>query len=67
MKYEVDIILLIALGFAAWIGWRIVRARRLQDGPAPPAGAPPGAAIIPLGQFAVPPGKRWLLTPPGGY
>jgi hypothetical protein len=69
MKYDAEAILLAALALAAWIGWRILRSQSAEappPAPRPGSGAPPGAVIIPLGQYAVAPARQWLLTQPGG-
>lgn len=55
-------LLLAGLALAAWI---FVRLHRAQLHPPPPAGAPHGAGVLPLGQLAVAPDRRWLVLPQG--
>jgi hypothetical protein len=65
MRLE-EIILLAALGFAGFLMWQLHKAR-LMTGPAPSSPvAPPGEALIKLGQFAVRPEARWLVLQGNG-
>lgn len=64
-----DTILILALGLAAFVLFRLHQAGIL--GPQPgqaspdPAAAPPGTSFVALGQYAVAPDKQWLLIKPG--
>lgn len=62
MRFPAEVILVIALGFAAVIFWRLHERRAL---PLASGNPPPGANVLPLGQFAVAPDKQWLLIQPG--
>jgi hypothetical protein len=63
------ILLAIAVSALVFVAWRWHRyiAQQQASGAVPPAppGAPLGSGAIPLGQFAVAPGKQWLLIQPG--
>jgi hypothetical protein len=62
-----DALLIIALGLAGLIFWRLHQARiSPPSDPASQPGAPPGAAVLALGQYAVAPSRQWLLIAPGG-
>lgn len=73
MSGRTDFILVVALALAGLVFWRLYRRGVLGPAssqvPAPPApgapGTPPGAAALPLGQFAVAPENQWLLLRPG--
>jgi hypothetical protein len=68
-----ELLLLAALGFAGFVLWRIHERGVSQFQPPlvppvpaiPPGVPPPGAQLIPLGQYAVAPSRRWLLLNPG--
>lgn len=62
-----DGILIVALGLAGLIYWRIYQ-RNVQVQSAPQSlGLPPGIGLMPLGQFSVQPDRQWLLLPPGQH
>lgn len=68
MRFPAEVIITLALGFAAAIFWRLHVARLGNQPSAPPPaaiGTPPGAPYLPLGQYAVIPSRQWLLISPG--
>jgi hypothetical protein len=65
IRFE-DILLTAALGFTVYLFYRLHQARADLPPFTPiPPGAPDGAAVIPLGQFAVRPAARWLVLRAG--
>jgi len=62
MRFPAEVLITLALGFAIYTFWRLHQ----RNAPVPiSAGAPPGAGVVPLGQFAVAADRRWLLITPG--
>lgn len=64
-----DTILIVALALAGFIFYRLHKARIAGSaGTAPAPGnpfTPPGASVVPLGQYVVQPDRQWLLIQPG--
>jgi hypothetical protein len=68
MSGTTDFILLLALGLAGLIFWRLHQARIQAPGAAAAEPGATGTAPAPtlaLGQWAVDPARQWLLIQPG--
>lgn len=61
-------VLIVSAGIALALFYRLHRMRRprpANSDDAIAAGLPAGAPVVPLGEFAVQPGARWLVLPRG--
>jgi len=60
-----SILLIAALGLAVLIAMRLQRAGVLPAAAPVAPNAPAGSGVVALGQWAVAPGRQWLLIQPG--
>lgn len=63
MKTAVELAILLAVGVAGWMAWRLHNGELMAAAASLPApGTPPdGASVARLGQFRVPASRRWML------
>jgi hypothetical protein len=60
-----DAILIVALGLAGFVFWRLSRLHADTAAPPPPPAGTGGTVWLQLGQNAVAPDRQWLLLQPG--